>query len=546
MSMMQLTEVEPGTSARPAFWTWSSPEAPIRIALDLPMVSRLRSELEQSSARSEAGGVLLGCVNQAAGNLEIHGYVLLPPQEESAGDYSLDIAQLDRLRRQHANLRVVGYFRTQSEGALHLRRPESNLISTRFSEPSDVVLLIRTAPRQDFKAGFLFWDHDTFVPFSVLDFPFDAAALANQETEPQPMSFSPMVEAQIPEFRPSLETSFAAAPAAIVRDRRKPQKPRPNWLALGALAAGVVGLGIFLLRSDLPEVSKPAEVAVSPVAKVAPPATPEPPPAAKPAAAVVPAPRPKASASSAQTPSAQTPSTQAKIPAPAPKPKPVVTTQTAASAPPPARTSATQTAIPLAPPPDLTAREQPPVISTTTPTTTAPAPAAVPPPATTSASVTPGPAASAPASGSAAPVAAAPTPREEVVARKTPDPAPKPPQGPSRFAGGWSYPLTNGLYHGSQPEVVEIAIQETNGRLSGTAYARLRSSTNEPVRTLRFQFTGDVRPGRTQAFSLETVDGTKGTVELIPGTSPNLLEINFRTTPEGGNGQSGNMILVKK
>jgi hypothetical protein len=63
---------------------------------------------------------------------------------------------------------------------------------------------------------------------------------------------------------------------------------------------------------------------------------------------------------------------------------------------------------------------------------------------------------------------------------------------------------------------------------------------------MRFQFSGPVRAGRTQAFNMETADGLKGTIELIPGPNPNLLELNFQTNPENGNGDSGNMILIKK
>ena len=90
--------------------------------------------------------------------------------------------------------------------------------------------------------------------------------------------------------------------------------------------------------------------------------------------------------------------------------------------------------------------------------------------------------------------------------------------------------MNNGLYHGSEPEIVDVTIQETNGHLSGTAYARFRAP-NEPARTLRFQFTGDVRAGRTQVFSLETVDGVKGSLELIPGTSPKEWAGRSRSRP---------------
>jgi len=55
-----------------------------------------------------------------------------------------------------------------------------------------------------------------------------------------------------------------------------------------------------------------------------------------------------------------------------------------------------------------------------------------------------------------------------------------------------------------------------------------------------------LRDGRNQVFTLQTGDGVKGTIELIPGNAPNLLEVTFQTQPERGKAQVGNMILVKR
>ena len=64
--------------------------------------------------------------------------------------------------------------------------------------------------------------------------------------------------------------------------------------------------------------------------------------------------------------------------------------------------------------------------------------------------------------------------------------------------------------------------------------------------TLRFVFSGALREGRNQVFSLQTSADAKGTIELIPGNTPNLLEVTFETQPQGGKAQAGNMILVKR
>lgn len=116
-----------------------------------------------------------------------------------------------------------------------------------------------------------------------------------------------------------------------------------------------------------------------------------------------------------------------------------------------------------------------------------------------------------------------------------------------RYTGGWTYPTVNGLFHGAEPEFVDLVVHEENGRATGTFYGRFklpRGSAGDPV--LRFDFSGDFRAGRNQTFTLETGDGAKGTIELIPGNAFNLLEVNFQTEPKEGKIQRADVVLVKK
>lgn len=116
-----------------------------------------------------------------------------------------------------------------------------------------------------------------------------------------------------------------------------------------------------------------------------------------------------------------------------------------------------------------------------------------------------------------------------------------------RYIGAWMYPQTNGLYHGSQPESVDLVVHDDHNHASGTLSARFKlpdGSTGDPV--LRFDFSGDFQPTRNQVFNLVTSDGTKGTLELIPGPAFNLLEVNFQTAPKPGKIRQADMILLKK
>jgi len=115
-----------------------------------------------------------------------------------------------------------------------------------------------------------------------------------------------------------------------------------------------------------------------------------------------------------------------------------------------------------------------------------------------------------------------------------------------RYTGTWSFP-PKGVFSGARPEFVDLAVHEEDGQLKGSFYGRFTvvpQSKTDPL--LRFDFSGPLGANRTQSLKLETSDGTKGTIDLIPGEAFNLLEVNFQTDPKSGKVQQGNMVLLKK
>jgi hypothetical protein len=117
----------------------------------------------------------------------------------------------------------------------------------------------------------------------------------------------------------------------------------------------------------------------------------------------------------------------------------------------------------------------------------------------------------------------------------------------ARYTGAWTFPQTNGLYHGAQPEFIDLLVTEENGRATGTAFARFKlppGSKGDPI--LRFDFSGQFQSSRRQVFNLVTTDGAKGTIELIPGSAFNLLEVNFQTEAKPGKIRQADVVLVKK
>jgi hypothetical protein len=116
-----------------------------------------------------------------------------------------------------------------------------------------------------------------------------------------------------------------------------------------------------------------------------------------------------------------------------------------------------------------------------------------------------------------------------------------------RYVGEWTYPKANGIFHGVQPDSVELEVHEKDGHADGTLEAKFKPSpggVKDP--SIRFTFNGDIAATPTQKFTLMTSDGTPGTIELIPGPAFNLLEVNFQTDPRANKVRAGNFILLKK
>jgi hypothetical protein len=117
----------------------------------------------------------------------------------------------------------------------------------------------------------------------------------------------------------------------------------------------------------------------------------------------------------------------------------------------------------------------------------------------------------------------------------------------ARYTGDWVFP-TGGLSFGGKPEFVDLVVRETNGHCDGRMLAKFilpPGSTGDPL--VRFEFSGEFTNSKAQKFDLQTSDGTKGTIELIPGAAFNLLEINVQI-PDAKQGKirKANVVLVKK
>jgi hypothetical protein len=122
-----------------------------------------------------------------------------------------------------------------------------------------------------------------------------------------------------------------------------------------------------------------------------------------------------------------------------------------------------------------------------------------------------------------------------------------PPVPLSRYTGEWVYPPRGGQFFRFEPAAVELSVKEQGGSLTGTLNARFKlpaGSSEDP--NLSLSFSGVITGARIQALSLETSDGAKGILELIPGGAFNLLEVNLRTEVRPGKLSFANFVVIKK
>ena len=151
----------------------------------------------------------------------------------------------------------------------------------------------------------------------------------------------------------------------------------------------------------------------------------------------------------------------------------------------------------------------------------------------------------------AAPVAANPS----AAFNKPPDtagnpPAPKPRVTPlplSRYLGAWIYPALGAQFTGPEPATVDMLIREINGQAKGSLTVWFKMATNSKTEpAVRFDFEGPFQSTRNQSFPLVTGNGAKGTVELIPGSVYNMIQVRFTTEDKPETVRQADFLAIKK
>ncbi len=171
-------------------YTWTFPGSPIRVKIPLPVIARLRSEIDEycglypNQPAPERGGVLIGRL-EGSGTLHIDDYVWISAEQQASGGIA-EQSHFDKVRK--VDQVPVGYFRTQPGEMLRLRDDEIGFFKRQFPHPNNVALLVSTSSTP-YKAGFFFWmKEDELSPVSFMDFTLDeeAAGLQAAESEAPP------------------------------------------------------------------------------------------------------------------------------------------------------------------------------------------------------------------------------------------------------------------------------------------------------------------------------------------------------------------------
>jgi hypothetical protein len=117
----------------------------------------------------------------------------------------------------------------------------------------------------------------------------------------------------------------------------------------------------------------------------------------------------------------------------------------------------------------------------------------------------------------------------------------------SRYAGAWVYPEVGEHYHGSRPASVDLLLTEQNGGIIGTFVAKYRLLSGGATDVnLNFSFGGTYQNAHSQKFAILTAEGAMGTLELIPTTTFNMIEVLFSTEARPGKVHQGNFFLLRK
>jgi hypothetical protein len=167
------------------FYVWRAPGKSFSIHLGFNVIEKLQKEQSRATSEHPArsiSGVLLG--RSIEGTSFVEDFVLLPrdPAPGDEAEFSTEERLADLVRNllgdAERGRHTIGYFRWQRDGRLCMNTSDLKTANRVFSEPDNVVLLIRSSQNTGTEAMFFHWEDGEMQTNSGAKFPFDPAKLS--------------------------------------------------------------------------------------------------------------------------------------------------------------------------------------------------------------------------------------------------------------------------------------------------------------------------------------------------------------------------------
>ena len=159
---------------------WTYPGSQVRVLFPFRLIEELRSEIKASARGDrEVGGLLLASIHPGKGDVEIVDVVPIPSQADSERKhFNISLDWLDEVvARRPSDRKVVGFYRTDADQRVQLTDEDLAIIRSRFSDPSNIFLVIAPADGMIANAGLFVWQNGTLSTNSRLMFPLSAEEL---------------------------------------------------------------------------------------------------------------------------------------------------------------------------------------------------------------------------------------------------------------------------------------------------------------------------------------------------------------------------------
>jgi hypothetical protein len=218
------------------YFDWNPPGSPISIHMHLSAMEGIAQDVVEGFGNLprrglEVGGLLLGRVlGGSRPTAWIERYQPIECSHRFGPQFILDgydtAALEDAAARilEGGEVSVVGFYRSHTRPGFQLESSDHDLIRRYFSDPSDLVLLIKPVTLSNVSGQFFAWDAVNGAQPAGDEFPF-GVQVATSRTRPAPPDPPVIINKELP---PEKEVPIQKEPEASVEERTEPSAVAPE------------------------------------------------------------------------------------------------------------------------------------------------------------------------------------------------------------------------------------------------------------------------------------------------------------------------------